>query len=90
MPESTGETDAGDTTDAQQPVQLYRGPRMVPFLFTGAVLGIIGAGLLHFFGPEPPSGGTVQELILLSVLFGGLGGLLGGAIYLVVERFTVR
>lgn len=68
----------------------YRGPRLVPFLVTGALIGVIIAGLLHFFGPEPPSGGTTQELILVSVLFGSLGGLAGGVVFLLAERFTRR
>lgn len=63
---------------------------MVPFLFSGAVLGVLLAGVLHFFGPEPPNGGTVQDLILMSVLFAGLGGLGGGLAFLAAERFTRR
>lgn len=70
--------------------QALRGPRMVPFLLTGALLGVILAGVLHFFGPQPDEGGTVQELILISVLFAGIGGLLGGMAFLAVERFTRR
>jgi hypothetical protein len=63
---------------------------MVPFLLTGAVLGLILGALIAYVGPDAPSAGPAQEIIALAVPFGLLGGLLGGIVFLLVERFTVR
>lgn len=63
---------------------------MVPFLVTGAVVGIIVGLLLATFGPDAPNASPSQELIVMAVPGGLLGGLLGAICYLLVERYSER
>lgn len=63
---------------------------MVPFLATGAVLGLILGALLALLGPDAPMASPGQEILALSIPFGLVGGLLGGAVYLLVERSARR
>lgn len=65
---------------------MVRVPRMVPFLASGALLGVIvGVALVLWGDHEGRQGSTAQDLILMGVSFGLVGGLLGGAVYLVAE-----
>lgn len=73
----------------ERQARLVRGPRMVPFLATGALIGALGGLLITMLGTESATG-TAQQLVLLTGVLGLLGGLLGGVVYLVVERFTLR
>lgn len=70
--------------------RVSRRPRMVPFLATGALVGLVVGLLLGYFGPDAPNASPAQELIVMAVPAGLVGGLLGGAVYLLVERFSVR
>lgn len=65
-------------------------PRLVPFLATGAVLGSLLGLLLVVFGPDAESAGTAQETIILGGIGALLGGLVGGIVYLLVERYSLR
>lgn len=63
-----------------------RRPRMVPFLATGAVLGLLAGIALMVLGPESDSSGAGQELVLLGSTGALLGGLVGAIVFLAVER----
>ncbi len=63
---------------------------MVPFLATGAVIGVVVGVLLAFLGPDAPNASTGQELMAMAVPGGLLGGLVGGILYLVAERLSGR
>lgn len=76
------------TTPQRRPIT--RRPRMVPFLATGAIVGLIVGVLLAYFGPASPYASPAQEMIVMAVPGALVGGLLGGILYLVAERFTRR
>ena len=61
---------------------------MVPFLVTGALLGLFIGSLAAYFGPDAANASSGQEFMAVAVPGALLGGLLGGVIYLLVERFT--
>lgn len=63
---------------------------MVPFLATGALIGFFLGAVLAYFGPDAPMASTGQETLALAIPFGLIGGLLGGALYLLAERFSKR
>jgi predicted membrane-bound spermidine synthase len=67
-------------------VRYSRRPRMVPFLATGAVLGLLAGIALMVLGPESDSSGAGQELVLLGSTGALLGGLVGAIVFLAVER----
>jgi hypothetical protein len=70
----------------EEPVRYSRRPRMVPFLATGAVLGLLAGIALMVLGPESDSSGAGQELVLLGSTGALLGGLVGAIVFLAVER----
>lgn len=78
----------GVTTPQRRPV--YRRPRMVPFLATGALLGLVVGVLLAYFGPPSAYASPAQEMIVMAVPGGLVGGLLGAIVFLVAERFSGR
>jgi len=65
---------------------MVRRPRMLPFLVTGALLGLVAGLLITTLGPSSETSGGAQELILLGATGAALGGLLGGIVFLMVER----
>lgn len=68
----------------------HRGPRMVPFLLTGAFLGALVGVIVDLVGPASGVATASQELIVL----GGAGALLGASlaavIYLIAEWISLR
>ncbi len=68
----------------------HRGPRMVPFLVTGALLGALVGILVDLIGPASGVATAGQELIVL----GGAGALLGASVgavaYLIAEWISLR
>lgn len=67
-----------------------RGPRMVPFLATGAIIGAIIGVVLSVTGPTSQVASPGQEMIVL----GGAGalvcGMLGAVLYLLAEWRSLR
>lgn len=76
----------GQEAPAGPEVRYTRRPRMVPFLATGALLGLLAGLLVVVLGPESDVSGGAQEVILLGTTGALLGGLLGGIVFLLVER----
>ncbi|MCE0487478.1 hypothetical protein [Ornithinimicrobium sediminis] len=67
-----------------------RTPRLLPFLGTGAVLGLVVGIVLTLLGPSSPVASDGQELVLLGITGALLGGLAGAVVFLVVEWTTLR
>ncbi len=67
-----------------------RGPRMVPFLITGAILGAIVGIIVDLTGPASRVASAGQEIIVL----GGAGALVGATIgaiaYLIADWNSLR
>lgn len=63
---------------------------MVPFLVTGALIGLVIGLALAYFGPPSPTASPAQEMIVMAVPGGLFGGLLGAIVYLLVERYASR
>lgn len=59
---------------------------MVPFLATGALIGLLIGAVLALTGPDAPNASPAQEFLAMAIPGGLLGGLLGGVAYLLVER----
>lgn len=77
-------------TDQQSRRKVFRRPRLVPFLVTGALLGVIIGVVVDYLGPDAPRASAGQEFIAVVGPLGLFGGLLGGVVYLLVERFSDR
>ena len=77
-------------TDQQSRRKVFRRPQLVPFLVTGAVLGVIIGVVVDYLGPDAPRASAGQEFIAVVGPLGLFGGLLGGIVYLIVERFGDR
>ena len=73
-----------------EPTDGPRAPRLIPFLVTGAVLGLLAGVVLALLGPASPVASDGQELVLLGLTGALLGGLAGAVAFLVVEWTTLR
>jgi hypothetical protein len=83
-----GRTDAR-TADSRPTLRtVHRAPKYGAFLLTGAVVGVIVAVISGAIGTGDGSIGTGRLIGYLAVLFGLLGALLGGAVAVVIERFS--
>ncbi|WP_051441644.1 hypothetical protein, partial [Arthrobacter sp. H14] len=71
-------------------VTIRRAPKVIPFLVIGALLGLIGAGIIAFTGPEGTefSRGTVLGFFSVLLLIPGL--LLGALAALLFDWISVR
>lgn len=71
-------------------ITIRRAPKVIPFLVIGALLGLIGAGIIAFTGPEGSdfSRGTVLGFFSVLLLFPGL--LLGALAALLFDWISVR
>lgn len=77
-------------TDQPTRRRVTRRPQLLPFLLTGALVGLFLGAALAYFGPDAPRASAGQEYLAVAVPGALLGGLLGGVIYLLVERFSGR
>jgi hypothetical protein len=68
--------------------QVHRSPRYGAFLVTGALVGVALAVVSGLMGTGDGSIGTGQLIGYLAMVFGLLGALLGGAVAVVIERFS--
>ncbi len=67
-----------------------RTPRLIPFLATGAIVGLLAGLVLALLGPSSPVASDGQEIVLLGLTGALLGGLAGAVVFLVVEWTTLR
>lgn len=77
-------------TDQPSRRKVFRRPQLVPFLVTGALVGVIIGAVVDYLGPDAPRASAGQEFIAVVGPLGLLGGLLGAIAYLLVERFSGR
>jgi hypothetical protein len=62
-----------------------RRPRYVPFLLTGALVGLLATVVLGLSAGEAV-GSTRRLMLYLGILLGGVGTLAGGAVAVWLER----
>lgn len=77
-------------TDQPSRRKVFRRPQLLPFLLTGAILGFVIGAVVAYLGPDAPRASAGQEFIAVAGPLGLFGGLLGGIVYLLVERFSDR
>jgi len=70
-------------------VTIRRAPKFFSFLVTGAVIGLLAAGVWFLIASNPVSKDGASVLALVSVIGVGVGALFGVAAALVVERIFV-
>jgi hypothetical protein len=68
--------------------QVHRSPKYGAFLVTGALLGVLVAVISGAIGTGDGTIGTGQLIGYLAMVFGLLGALLGGAVAVLIERFS--
>lgn len=68
-------------------LRVRRAPRYEAFIGTGAVLGLLVALVSGFSGTPDPQTGRARLLGYLGTALLLLGGLLGGLVAIVLERF---
>ena len=74
---------------ATETVNIRRAPKFFPFLVTGAVIGLLVAGIWFLTAGDPAGKDGASVLALVAVMGIGLGALIGVATALVVERVLV-
>jgi fucose permease len=82
MAKASGNTQ-GNPDDS---VTIRRAPKFFPFLITGAVVGLLVAAIWFMAAGDSSSKDWASALALLLVVGLGLGGLVGVAAALVIER----
>ena len=89
---SEQQPDAGPPATAGQvrTARVRRAPRYGVFLGTGAALGVLVALVSGLTGPVDAQSSRAQLVGYLAMGLGLLGGLLGGAAAVLVERFGRR
>ena len=80
--------DADEQVPVAAPRQVHRSPKYGAFLVTGALVGVALAVISGLMGTGDGSMGTGQLIGYLAMVFGLLGALLGGAVAVVIERFS--
>jgi hypothetical protein len=90
IPDADSPTSDAGISGTQQPTsrQVHRSPRYGAFLLTGAVIGVIVAVISGAIGTGDGSMSAGRLIGYLAMVFGLLGALLGGAVAVVVERFS--
>lgn len=63
-----------------------RSPRLVPFLFTGAILGFAIGGLLAVTGDRVPGYSVTSVLGYFATIGILIGTLLAGVVYVLLDR----
>lgn len=71
-------------------ITIRRAPKFVPFLLLGALLGLLAAGIVAFWGPANGDFSRSTVLGFFSMVFMVPGVLLGALAALVLDRFSVR
>ncbi len=69
---------------------MRRRPRVVPFLASGVVAGLLAGVALSLFGEGAAGYGGVQGAILFGVMFALLGALLGAIVFVVADQRASR
>jgi hypothetical protein len=88
-PTSEPGTDGTDEQARVAPARpVHRSPKYGAFLVTGALVGVVLAVISGLMGTGDGSMGTGQLIGYLAMVFGLLGALLGGAVAVVIERFS--
>ncbi|MGB7423571.1 MAG: hypothetical protein WA903_01555 [Ornithinimicrobium sp.] len=90
---SQEQPEAGRTPDRERIVPVgsrRRGPRMVPFLVTGAILGAIVGIIVDLTGPSSQVASAGQEVIVLGGAGALVGATLGAIVYLIAEWNSLR
>lgn len=68
----------------------HRGPRMVPFLLTGALIFALIGVVLAATGPTSGAASAGQEMIVLGGAGALVGGMVGAVLYLIAEWSSLR
>lgn len=85
----TSDPDVTTPGDSQQNLRrVHRSPKYVAFLVTGAAVGVLLAIISGVIGTGDGSISTGRLIGYLGMVFGLLGALLGGAVAVVIERFS--
>ena len=91
MSEDQSGTDPRVDRERVVPVGSYhRGPKMLPFLVTGALLGALVGVIVDVTGPASGVATASQELIVLGGAGALLGASLGAVVYLIAEWISLR
>ena len=69
---------------------MRRAPNIVPFLGTGAFVGLLVGVILALVGPGNPDYSTATLVGLFAVVFAALGLLVAGVVLVVVERRSLK
>lgn len=80
------DTSAGPTTSMPPAATLRRAPRYRAFVLTGALVGIVLAILLTALFPDSGRFSTGSVMGYLAVALALIGGLLGAAVAVLIER----
>ncbi|HKJ11138.1 MAG TPA: hypothetical protein VJ976_01985 [Ornithinimicrobium sp.] len=67
-----------------------RGPRMVPFLVTGALIGLILGVVLSVSGPSSQVASPGQEVVVMAGAGALVGGFVAAVLYLIAEWSSLR
>jgi hypothetical protein len=78
--------DDGTADPGPRRLPVRRAPRYGAFLVTGAVVGVVIAVVSGLSGPSDPSVGRGALVGYLAMALGLLGGLVGGAVAVVLDR----
>ncbi|WP_460444719.1 hypothetical protein [Angustibacter aerolatus] len=70
--------------------RVHRAPKYQVFIAAGLIVGIVVAVVSGYTGAGDPTVGRGKLVGYLALLLGCLGGLLGGAVAVTVERFMNR
>jgi hypothetical protein len=87
-PASTPTTGSGAAAAQPGLRRVHRSPRYGAFLVTGALVGVFLAVVSGLLGTGDGSMSGPRLIGYLAVIFGLLGGLLGGGVAVVIERLT--
>ncbi|WP_137122125.1 hypothetical protein [Segeticoccus rhizosphaerae] len=73
-----------------KPRKIRRAPNIVPFLATGALLGLLVGVAIALIGPANPGYSTMTLVGLFGVIFAALGLLVAGIVLVVVDKRSLR
>lgn len=73
---------------AQQKVTVRRAPKLVSFLATGFILGVIVAAIVSYGMPTDPAVGAGATFGFFAIMFSLVGMAVGAIVGLVIDRST--